>query len=200
MSRFDAAYYRQFYQDQPVHTAREIAELAKAVHHLCKWWKVPVTSVLDVGAGPGFWRDWYQRHHPHVKVVSTDVSPHACKTYGHLQRDISRWSPRGKYDLVICHSVLQYLTDQEASRALENLTRATRHVLYLEVPTREDLSNVLDDEATDFKMRLRPASWYRKRLKVGFRQAGAGLWIAHSGEVVLYTLEAAATSEKTKNN
>jgi len=37
-------------------------------------WGVTVRSVLDVGAGMGFWRDWYREHHPDVTVRSIDVS------------------------------------------------------------------------------------------------------------------------------
>ena len=55
--RFDAAYYRRFYGDRPVHDRKRIALLATGVLSLAAWWRVPVRTVLDVGAGKGFWRD-----------------------------------------------------------------------------------------------------------------------------------------------
>ena len=49
---FDAAYYRRFYRDRPVHGRAQIAKLAAGIVGLCGWWYVPVRSVLDVGAEP----------------------------------------------------------------------------------------------------------------------------------------------------
>ena len=50
-------------------------------------------AVLDVGAGTGLWGDWFRANRPDVAVRSVDVSEHACRTYGHEQRDIATWSP-----------------------------------------------------------------------------------------------------------
>lgn len=186
---FDDAYYRRFYTLNPVHDRRAVATLATAVHAMCAWWDAPVRSVLDVGAGPGWWRDWYREHHPGVRVTSVDVSEHACREFGHQRRDIAEWAPGRPFDLVVCHGVLHYLDDRRATRAIANLTRATRHVLYLEVPTTDDLRHVVDREATDLDVHARPGEWYRSRLTRGFVQAGAGLWVAKSGTVALYELE-----------
>ena len=48
--RFDAAYYRRYYGRRPVHDRRRIAALAEGVFSLASWWRVPIRSVLDVGA------------------------------------------------------------------------------------------------------------------------------------------------------
>ena len=74
---FDDSYYQRFYNEDPVHTAQKVAQLATAVDSLCAWWDIPVHSVLDIGAGPGMWRDWYHAHRPQVKVQSIDISEHA---------------------------------------------------------------------------------------------------------------------------
>ena len=74
-----------------MHSKTQVANLATAVHALLAWWQAPVRSMLEVGAGRGHWSSWYRTHHPRVKVVSTDISAHACEKYGHEQRDISRW-------------------------------------------------------------------------------------------------------------
>jgi hypothetical protein len=78
--RFDAAYYRRFYGRSPVHDARRIAHLANGVLGFAAWWRVPVRSVLDVGAGKGYWRDWLAEHRPSVRYHGIDVSEHACAT------------------------------------------------------------------------------------------------------------------------
>jgi len=172
-----------------MHSRRKIETLASAVHELCNWWDIPVRSVLDIGAGVGYWSDWYRKKHQKVKVVSVDVSEHACNKYGHELRDISVWAPEKKFDLVICQSVLQYLNDRSAKSAIKNLAKATKHVLFFEVPTKSDLKHNVDRDVTDFEIYARTGAWYRRELATQFKQAGAGLWIAKSSTVVLYELE-----------
>lgn len=191
MSRFDAAYYRRFYGANGVHDAASIAHLAAAVHGMCAWWGVEPRSVLDVGAGPGLWRDWYREHHPSVRVTSVDVSEYACAQWGHERRDIATWRPARPSDLVICHGVLHYLADSDATSAIEHLAAATRYVLYLEAPTARDLAEVVDPERTDMDTHARSGAWYHRRLDPHFRQAGAGLWVRRD-TVPLFELEAAA--------
>ena len=71
-ARFDEAYYRRHYTGRArVHSAREIARLAQGVTGLAAWLGVELEAVLDVGAGPGLWRDWFRRHRPAVRYRST---------------------------------------------------------------------------------------------------------------------------------
>jgi hypothetical protein len=157
---------------------------------MAAWLGVEVRSVLDVGAGPGFWRAWFRRHRPDVRYLSTDFSPWACQRYGHERRDISAWRPRARFDLVVCQGVLQYLGDAEAGRAIENLAAACRGLLYLEVVTRHDLDEVVDADLTDTDIHARPGAFYRRALAPHFRQVGAGLWGARSAGLHFYELEA----------
>ena len=189
--RFDDSYYRRFYGAGGAHDRESIHHLATAVHHMAAWWGVTVRSVLDVGAGMGFWRDWYTEHHPDVTVRSIDVSEHACATWGHERRDIADWRPRRRFDLVVCHSVLQYLDDHRVVAAIDHLAAGTRHVLYLELPTRHDLRHVVDASSTDLEVHQRSGAWYRRHLELHFRQVGAGLWVPRTG-LPMYELEAAA--------
>ena len=156
---------------------------------MCQWWEVPVRSVLDVGAGLGYWRDWYATTHPKVKRLSVDISEHACEKYDHECHDIATWFPTRQFDLVVCHSVLQYLNDKQAVSAIGNLAKATRGVLYLEVPTSADLRNAVDKKTTDLNIYKRTGDWYRKRLNRHFVQAGAGLWVTRASGTTLYELE-----------
>jgi SAM-dependent methyltransferase len=188
-TQFDAGFFKRFYSTTPMHSRRKIETLASGVHQFCSWWDIQVRSVLDVGAGVGYWSDWYRNNHQRAKVVSVDVSEHACKKYGHELRDISSWAPKRKFDLVICQSVLQYLDDQAARSAIKNLAKATKHVLFFEVPTKSDLRNNVDRDVTDFEIYSRTGIWYRNELAKYFKQAGAGLWVAKSSTIVLYELE-----------
>lgn len=189
--RFDAEYYRRFYEHRPVHTPGSVAHLATGVFHMAAWWGVRIASVLDVGAGPGYWRDWFRKHHPDVKYVSVDVSDYACERYGHELRDITEWTPKTPSDLVVCQGVLQYADDAKAERAIENLARATRELLYLEAPTRHDHEHVIDSDATDLECHWRTGAWYRLRLTPHFTQVGAGLWAKRDRAVPFYELERA---------
>jgi hypothetical protein len=189
---FDAAYYRRHYGGRSrVHSAAEVARLATAVTGFAAWWGLPLRTALDVGAGPGLWRDWFRRHRPAVRYRSTDVSPWACERYGHERRDVSRWRARGRFDLVICHGVLQYLDGPGAERAIENLGAMSRGLLYLEAITARDLAEHVDRERTDTAVHARSAAWYRARLAPHFVQVGAGLWAARRAGLVFYELEAA---------
>lgn len=189
-ARFDEAYYHRHYAGRArVHSAREIGRLAQGVTGLAAWLGVELRAVLDVGAGPGLWRDWFRRHRPGVRYRSTDVSPYACARYGHERRDISRWRSRERHDLVICQGVLQYLDDAGAARALENLGAMCRGLLYLEAITAHDLAEVVDREATDLAIHARTGAWYRRRLAPWFVQVGAGLWAARRAGLALYELE-----------
>lgn len=190
--RFDAEYYRRHYEGPDrVHDARQVGRLAAGVAGLAAWLGVEVREVLEVGAGPGFWRAWFRRHRPAVRYVSTDVSPWACARYGHALRDISRWRPRSRFDLVVCQGVLPYLGDDAAERAIENLGLACRGLLYLEAVTRRDLEEVVDADRTDTAVHAREGAWYRERLLRRFEQVGAGLWASRAAGLHFYELERA---------
>ncbi|MFN8020150.1 MAG: class I SAM-dependent methyltransferase [Acidimicrobiales bacterium] len=187
--RFDAAYYRRFYGRDGVHDAKRIAQLARGVTSLAAWWRIPVRSVLDVGAGKGYWRDWLSAELPKVRYHGLDVSEHACRTYGHELADLATWSPRATYDLVVCQSVLQYLDAASCARAIDVLGRASRGLLVLEVPTVADRAGAIDPSGTDLDVHWRTGAWYRRRLGRHFTEIGAGLWLSHDNPSVFFELE-----------
>ncbi len=51
-----------------MHSQRKIETLATAVHEFCRWWDIQVRSVLDVGAGVGYWSGWYRKNHVPTKT------------------------------------------------------------------------------------------------------------------------------------
>jgi hypothetical protein len=60
---------------------------------LASWWRVPIRSVLDVGAGKGYWRDWLEATRPQVSYHGIDASEYACRRYGHEHADVDRGKP-----------------------------------------------------------------------------------------------------------
>ena len=189
---FDADYYGRYYTSARtrVHGAKEIAKLCAAVTSMLDWWRVPIDTVLDVGAGVGLWRDWFAKHRPRVKYRSTEVSRYACVQYGHEQRDITRWrAPARSFDLVVCQGVLPYIDDAGCAKAIDNLGAMTAGFLYLEAITKKDIREVIDEGKTDVKVHGRSAAWYRKRLGVYYTEIGCGLWARRDAPVLFYELE-----------
>ena len=191
---FDESYFHRFYrgtEKSRAHSKAQVATLAQGLDGFCAWLHVPVRAVLDVGAGPGFLRDWYREHRPEAKYRSVDTSDYACRHYGHEQADISRFRD-GHYDLIICQGVLQYLDDAACGRAIQNLAAMSRGLVYLEIVTARDLAEVCDPSGTDGSIHVRSGAYYRKHLAKAFVQVGAGLWAAKDAGLAFYELEAAA--------
>jgi hypothetical protein len=191
MTAFDADYYRRFYVDDPVHDEARIGSLMQGVFGLAAWWGITIRSVLDIGAGLGLAGRWLADQPEVVTYRGVDVSRHACRQHGHKYADISVWRPGRPSDLVLCISVLQYLDDDAVEAAIVNLAAATRHLLYLEVPTTRDRSTVIDLARTDVNVHWRSGAWYRRRFAPLFAPVGAGLWLNRKSAIALYELEAA---------
>ena len=191
---FGAAYFDRFYESKTtrVYGEREVRRLARGVTGMIGWLGGDLHSVLDVGAGSGLWRDWFAARRPSVRYRSTDTSAYACERYGHERRDIARWRARQQFDLVVCQGVLQYLPDDDAESALENIAAMCRGFLYLEVVTQRDLRDACDTQRTDVEVHARTGAWYRARLRKHFTMLGCGLHYKKDGPLVFYELEQAS--------
>jgi hypothetical protein len=191
---FDEAYYQRYYGSSRtrVHSADEVARLCVAVVSFIEWWRYPLGTVLDVGAGVGLWRDWFAKKRPSVRYRSTEFSAHACRKYGHEQHDITKWRAKETFDLVVCQGVLPYIDDAGAAKAIENLAAMTGGFLYLEAITKKDIREVCDEDKTDVKVHERTGAWYRSRLSKHFIEVGCGIWCKKDAGVLFYELESAS--------
>ena len=188
--RFDAAYYRRWYGRRPVQTPARIGHLADATLALAQWWGIPIRSVLDVGAGPGWWGRHLRDAHPKVRYTGVDVSAHAAQKYGHEHHDIATWRPARRYDLVVCQGTLHYLDDRSCVAAFDHLVGAARGLLLLEIPTQDDLDDgTIDTGASDLDAFWRSARWYRQKLGPRTIEVGAGLHLPKNSPHRLYALE-----------
>lgn len=158
---------------------------------MAAWWRIPIRSVLDVGAGKGYWRDWLADAHPTVKYHGIDASDYACRQYGHELANVAAWQPHRRYDLVVCQSVFQYLGDTDASKGIGTLAAACRGLLLFDVPTLADRRVAIDPSKTDLDVQWRTGDWYRKRLARGFTEIGAGIWLSRECTAVFLELERA---------
>ena len=190
--RFDQAYFDRFYESRRtrVYGKKDVANLARAVTSWMAWFHSPLESALDVGAGTGLWRDWFRRHFPQVRYVSTDVSAYACERYGHEQRDIATWRAKEKFDLVICQGVVPYLDDDACRAAFRNIAAMSRGFVYMEAITVKDLREVCDRSKTDITVHARTGAWYRRELGRHFFPLGCGLhYVNKGGLLTFYELE-----------
>jgi len=191
--RFDEDYYRRFYADPATRSVtvaevrRQVAFVAAYLRHM----ELPVRRILDLGCGLGLMREPLASAFPSARYTGVEWSEHLCQRLGWEHGSVVDYPGRGRYDLVICHDVVQYLADSDAGRAIDNLGRLTRGALYLGVLTREDWERNCDRERTDGQVHLRAARWYRRRLARHFVAAGGGMFLAREAPVVLWELETA---------
>lgn len=188
---FDEAYYRRFYEDPKtrIYDRQRHRHLIEGVMGMLSWLGWPVQSVLDVGAGVGWWKDWLAKHRRDVRYVGTELDAAICKRYGHTQADITTWQSEETFDLVICHGVLPYVDDRKLPKAVDHLAAMTHGFLYLEAITAKDIARNVDTALTDTHVFRRKGSVYRSLFKKHFRQVGAGLWAKRDADIVFYELE-----------
>ena len=189
--RFDRRYYDRYYRNPRtrVSSQHEAAVLGRFVCAYLAHLGQPVRRVLDAGCGLGRWRKVIAEHFPRASYRGIEVSEYLCRELGWTHASIAEYRTRGRFDLVVCQGVLQYLEPREAAAALANLGRLCRGALYLEVLTAEDWRDNCDRRATDGGVHLRPANWYRRRLSPAFRACGGGLYLHRDSTAVLYALE-----------
>lgn len=193
VERFGRAYYRRFYRDgrTSVTSRREMTARAQLIAAYVRHIDCPVASILDAGCGLGLMRAPLLRALPDATYVGLEFSRYLCDRYGWVQGSLADWQTRQPFDLVICFDVLQYLDDADAARALANLGRLCRGVLFFSALTRKDWRQNADRRRTDREVTMRSGEWYRRRLTRHFRPVGAGFWIRRGAPLVTWELESA---------
>jgi SAM-dependent methyltransferase len=188
---FDHEYFRRFYLD-PKTAAASREDLAARAHFIAAfadYLEIDVRRILDAGCGLGLMRPTFRRMFPKARYVGLETSDYLCRKFGWQRGSVVDWAGRRQFDIVVCYDVLQYLSDREAERALANLARLCRGLLHFSALTREDWLYHCDKTRTDPDVHMRPAAWYRRRLRRRFYEAGAGLWVRRGAPVTLWSLE-----------
>ena len=188
---FDHEYFRRFYLDPKTAVASraEMAARAQFIAAFADYLEMDVRRILDAGCGLGLMRGTFRRIFPKARYVGLEGSDYLCRKYGWTRGSVVDWRSARPFDIAICYDVLQYLPDRDAERALDNLARLSRGLLYFSALTREDWLLHCDRTRTDRDVHLRPAAWYRRRLRRRFDEAGAGLWVRRGAPVTLWSLE-----------
>lgn len=184
MKRYDRAYYDRWYRRRssrvitPDVTARRAA-LALSVAEVVL--DRSVRSVLDVGCGEGTWGTWLKRRRPGLRYVGVDPSEYAVARYGrrrHLRLgafgDLRGAGVRGRFDLVICADVLQYIATPALTPGLRELAgHLGDGIAFLPAYTSAD---AMEGDFDGWHWRP-PATWRRAFRAAGLAPIGMHCWI-----------------------
>ena len=190
---FDAAYYQRFYLDPGTRVAAPL-DIEIQARFLCSYLdylKIGVRWILDLGCGLGRLREPLLARFPRARYTGVEVSEHLCAELGWVHESVVNFRSRRRFDLVVCQDVLQYLDDDEAEQALQNLARHCRGALFFGALTREDWEENCDQARTDANGYLREGAWYRDRLAPAFVCAGGGVFVARCAGIVMFELDRA---------
>jgi SAM-dependent methyltransferase len=188
---FDREYYQRFYYDPrtAVTTRQEMRARARLIAAFTQHTGLPVRRVLDAGCGTGMLRASLMRMLPRAHYTGLETSEYLCKRYGWEHGLLEEYRASTPFDLVVCYDVLQYLDAKTASRAIANLGKLCRGVLYFSALTRLDWEFNCDTQRTDPNVHLRTGHWYRTRLRRHFCEAGAGFWLKKDAPFTIWELE-----------
>jgi len=191
LARFDRAYYQRYYFNPrtAVASRSEVRARARFIAAFTAHAGLPVRRILDAGCGTGVLRAALKRQLPRAHYVALESSDYLCDRYGWVRGRIEEFRARMPFDLVVCYDVLQYLEAAAAERALANLGRLCRGVLYFTALTRFDYEQNCDQTRTDAGVHLRSARWYRTRLARQFNEVGLGFWVRRGAPLTLWELE-----------
>jgi 2-polyprenyl-3-methyl-5-hydroxy-6-metoxy-1,4-benzoquinol methylase len=195
-TRFDRDYYRRYYFNPrtAVISRAEMRARARLVAAYTLHIGLPVRRILDAGCGTGAMRRTLLRRLPRSIYVGLESSEYLCQRYGWEHGRVETYRPEAPFDLIVCYDVVQYLDDRRAGAAVVNLARLCRGVLYFTALTRQDWLHNCDRKRTDANVHLRPGEWYRARLRRGFREVGAGFWLARGAPLTIWELESTGRS------
>jgi len=188
---FDAAFFEHYYGNAATRVAdsTDAARLAGLVAGVLDYLGIRVRRILDAGCGVGLLREPLLARFPGATYEGLEVSAYLCERHGWTHGSVSEYTSPRPYDLVVCHDVLQYLSDREATRALSNLARLSHGALYCSVLTARDWRQAADQSRTDRAVSLRPADWYQCRLRRRFRHVGMGVHVVRPLRPILWELE-----------
>lgn len=173
MKSYDRAYFQRWYHhpdtrvtDGEALTRKVRLALGAAEFLLGR----PARRVLDVGCGEGSWAPILRRLRTGIEYIGVDASEWAVRQHGRRRNlrlgrfgELAALRLRGKFDLIICADVLQYIPDRTLVHGLTEIRERLRGVAFIEAFTTED-----DMEGDRDGWHERTPAQYRR----AFRSAG----------------------------
>ncbi len=171
--RYDQAYFDRWYRD-PHHRVNTPAGVRRKVRLVLSVAEVllerPVRRVLDIGCGEAPWRSHLLDERPKVEYVGVDSSAYVVERFGRTRGirhgtfgTLGAIDLAGRFDLVVCCDVLQYVPAVELGPGLRAVEALLDGVAYLEAFTNAD-----ELEGDKRHWHQRTPAWYRH----AFRDAG----------------------------
>lgn len=151
-----------------------------------------VRSVLDVGCGEAPWRALLRAQRPGLRYVGVDSSEYVVARYGKRRGirqgslgELGQLGLRGRFDLVVCADVLEYVSTPELRAGLAAMCRLTGGLAYIEAFPIED------EMVGDFEhWHHRSARTYRSELqRAGFAACGLHCYVPEDAVSRLGALE-----------
>ncbi len=147
MKQYDQAYFDHWYRSQkrvaPPEWTRRKAALALAATEC--FLERPVRTVLDVGCGEGQWRAVLRRKRPGLRWTGVDPSEYVVRRFGRRRNiiqggfgDLPDLGLRGRFDLIVSCSVIQYVSTPDLRRGLRTIVDHLDGIAWLEVHTEAD--------------------------------------------------------------
>lgn len=154
-----------------------------------------VASVLDIGCGEGDWGVWLRKQRRGLKYLGLDPSEYAVRRYGRRRNlrlgtfgALKAAGVRGRFDLVICADVLQYIPTALLGAGLTELaSHLGDGVAYLPAYTTED---DMEGDLDGWHWRS-PAVWRRAFRAAGLMPIGLHCWVLASRRDALNVFERA---------
>lgn len=195
MAEFGEEYWKENYSEPEtmdcIGNAKQHVEYMRAAFALEH---IDISSIIDLGFGYGYLFQKAMKVFIPYKACGVEPSTYAfnkarrrklkpvestnLKLYN---ESIEKWctrsdSTRNQFDLGICTSVFQYLTNEQLEFIIPVLSRRIKY-LYLTVPTDKEL----DKQVTDLKFHDRFAlrrsrNYYHKIMKGKFVNVGNKIW------------------------
>lgn len=177
MKSYDRTYFDRWYRSRRrVVTPESIRRKANFALAAAEYWlERPVRSVLDVGCGEGPWRGVLLRRRPGLRWVGVDPSEYVVRRYGRRRGirlggfgDLPDLGLRGRFDLIVCSDVLQYVPTPDVRRGLEVIADRLNGVAWLEAHTADD---AIEGDREGWHLRSE-RSWRRLFVEAGLAAVG----------------------------
>ncbi len=187
---FDEAYFERFYRDPRTRVGDEngARKQGRFIAAYLEWLDIPVRRIVDLGCGLGRLREPLLHHFEKASYTGVDSSEYLCRSHGWIRDSAADFRSDTRFDLVICNDVLQYLDDDEARRAIDNMAALCNGALFFDALTLDDWLSVCDRSLTDRHCHIREGRWYRQRLSCAFIGVGGGIFIPRRADIPVYEL------------
>ncbi len=193
--RYDKAYFDRWYRDAKdrVATGADVLRKAQMVVGVAEvLLQRKVRNVLDIGCGEAPWRAALTTLRPAITYVGVDSSEYVVRRFGKSRGirlgdfgALGNLKFRGRFDLIVCCDVLQYVNGADLRTGLNALVPLLRGVTYLEAYTVDD---AIEGDRHAWHDRS-PADYRTVFTRAGLTGVGMHCWVSEELRPMTTALE-----------